>query len=724
MAIGISALTCRLDADVPAADGGVDWADLIAFLGDLRPAFAGKYLIGSPWQWVHGEATSLIDPSVPGAKLRLAPIAASDPVRQSQGGELGKQWGDEDGTALAEAIKAALNVGDLAFPSDSRAIYAYLEVKEHTDLTPEYWSSWATAVERHLYVGDRVGGQIPFMIQGFLPCIATRFVAGASPGNWEVPASIRAALDTAVPDLVLGNTRCHGFWALTDEPATIVAMPVPTFPSFTAYDQQQHTGQVAVPVRLWRYATGESASPIHEVGRVTLDMTLSPAGQPDATFDGMLIVRPWSAKERPSQIGVDRGSPVAGINQNCRQDKRAGVKNQICCLLREELKVFKLPEIEADGSDRLKISPPLQEKVSFVARYISDGPRDEDTPPVKHLKDKDMLLQEAKFLSEAGVDIISLFQTRYAKFKQVPDYLSNKGIFKEKEKYLSQYLSNKFKDRNNGVVDGYSAAWYAAHVLRQPPHTPIYFCVDCSVTSTGICPYKNTVISTTVLVDYFRSIKLGIQDYLKDAKPEFRVPYSVGAYACSNACDTLYRNGLASHFFQVFPIMWGDEEERQYSNLTAFKHANIWQVATDYKESAMVSSGLLKCSGLVYWRFAHTRAFNSPESPSSASAPRTINIQVANQSPELLSYPATEKEVLDATRATSVSIDDQINSMTNQPTRVYVLAFSTDPITIKVIYPDTDSDPNFSSIDPHLYKLGSHDLDVAWGNPGGWRVRG
>lgn len=47
MTFGISALTCRLDADVPTTDGGVDGEDLLAFSG-TRPAFAGAYLVGMP----------------------------------------------------------------------------------------------------------------------------------------------------------------------------------------------------------------------------------------------------------------------------------------------------------------------------------------------------------------------------------------------------------------------------------------------------------------------------------------------------------------------------------------------------------------------------------------------------------------------------------------------------------------------------------------------------
>jgi hypothetical protein len=52
MTLGIGAFHCRLDSDVPVAVGGISWTYLEHWTGAL-PANAGKYMIGSPWRWVH-----------------------------------------------------------------------------------------------------------------------------------------------------------------------------------------------------------------------------------------------------------------------------------------------------------------------------------------------------------------------------------------------------------------------------------------------------------------------------------------------------------------------------------------------------------------------------------------------------------------------------------------------------------------------------------------------
>jgi hypothetical protein len=144
MTLGISALTCRLDSDVPAdAPGGVNWKDFLDWYGTTRPAFAGKYLIGSPWRWVRGEASSLIAPAIPGAALKLVPIQPSDPIRQATTGILGDRWGGEDGRAIGDVIDRGLTMGE--FELDARKpVPVYLEVVAGTALSAEYWPAGPT----------------------------------------------------------------------------------------------------------------------------------------------------------------------------------------------------------------------------------------------------------------------------------------------------------------------------------------------------------------------------------------------------------------------------------------------------------------------------------------------------------------------------------------------------------------------------------------------------
>jgi hypothetical protein len=654
MTFGVSALDCRLDS-------GVDWTDLVTWAAGVRPAFAGKYFIASPWRWVHGEGTALVDPVVPGGSLAVAPIQSGDPVRQAEPDDLGQQWGDEDGTALADAVSSALEVGDLAFGSAGTPIYVYLEVDADTALSSEYWAGWAGAVSTALLVGSQAGSELP-LVQGLLPCLATTFAA-AEAGPFEASQTIRDALDGSA-GIGWASARCYGFWATTADPATIQPAPVLDWSGFAAYSQKQRSGpDVPVPVTIWRYATGDPSAPVHQVGKITLEATQATSGQPDPLLGAMLNARAWSAGARPSTIGVDRG---------------ASLSREIGCLSSKKLTVSFLPEIDLSGNKGPALVPPLTVPASFAARYYSAGPQADGSPPPSNAKD--LTRAEAGVMSKAGVDIASCFQTRQVQYPGVPAYLATPG---------------------NGHADGQAAGWFAASQARQPPYTPIYFAVDCDVTTSGESTVEPGAISDAELIDYFTGVQQGLTDYLAAQPKELRVPYAVGVYSCAHAFNLLYPLGLASHYWQAFPAFWGDSVTGDHSNRPAWPRANVWQVNMDYVLSAQQDSGVLACRVVFVW----VLLVNHQQGPAQIQV--TAGTQVTT-----LTFPPTDTALAAATGA-SVTITSPQAGVTR-----FQMTFTAEPVGLNVVQLGGAS----AGFQMRLIELGLADVNVSWGDTGGWRA--
>jgi len=479
MTIGVSALQGRLDADLPAGlSGTIDWDDFLAWNGRTQPAFAGKYFVGSPWRWAHGEATSLIDPVVAGAVLRIVPLQAADGIRQAGIGDLGRRWGGEDGRAIGEAIANALIVGDLDLSAD-QPVPVYLEVAAGTPLSSDYWSEWASAVRDALIIGSVAGaGLVPLLRQPLLPCLAATFEA--SPSGGQPPPAVTAALEHATSEGTAAG-RCHGFWARTPDTAPITPQPNPSWGTFADYRQPQPAGPpTRIPVLIWRYATGKPAAPDHQVGRLTLETTRAGLGEPDPVLDGMLTAVAWQADHAnisPIAIGIDRGSSALG---------------DIGCLVKQKnrLTVRNLPEPTQAGTVGPPLPQPLEATPSFVGRYYSQRPTD------KGRTAKDLTVAEAGALSERWLDVVMFFQAR------VP------------ENGVAAHLA----DPASGARDGFAAGWFAASTMGQPPHTPIYFAVDCDVTTSGISTFDfQGAITEQQLIDYFTGVRDGLADHVRRA---------------------------------------------------------------------------------------------------------------------------------------------------------------------------------------------------------------
>lgn len=121
----------------------------------------------------------------------------------------------------------------------------------------------------------------------------------------------------------------------------------------------------------------------------------------------------------------------------------------------------------------------------------------------QNVLDKKMTIEELKYISEAGLKVFPIYQTRG----------NSVGYF---------------IDSSQGLHDA-AEAEAAAHNLLFPNGTTIYFAVDYDVKTADIEKY---------IVPYFRNIKLGMGNF-----------YRVGVYGPRAICNILAEHGLTSASF-------------------------------------------------------------------------------------------------------------------------------------------------------------------------------
>jgi hypothetical protein len=687
MTLGVSVPVAHLNIRNPGArvPQEVDWDAFVAWRGGGVPRFAGRYLIGSRWQWVHGEAGTLLDRPDLGADLRIMPIQRADADRQKATGDDGERYGTEDGFAFNNTLQRCLDVGDLALAKDS--VYAFLEVEDGTALSADYWRGWCSALAGGLVFKTKrlaSGFELPVLIQPMRPCILCSFGRDAASNKLVAPAAVRQALSTvAAASGLYEDTRCHGFWARSREVAYRVPSPTLDWTSFADYQQPQPKGPVGVPVLLWRYADApEAAHPVPEIGKLTLDSTRTPAGQPDAVLDASLVAKKWSASARPVSVGVDKGGDLS---------------REIGCLSGTLVSISHLPE----GADRPPPQPPLapgpaltpklSEPVRFAGRYYS-AQRGSTIS-----RRKDLQTGEGRVIALANARVVSIWQAAVPYDTGVYAHLTTPG---------------------NGKADARNAFAFAANRARQPAHSPVYFAVDTDVTAAGSPP--NLVPSFDQISAYFTEIQDGYRDYLADqvAVDLDPVPYRVGAYSCFTMFDVLYTRGLATHFWQAYPPSWGGAGPR--GNGTAWPHANLWQVLMHYAGSPLVASGVLGCRRSGTWAIGiATNATGGTYEIVVGKAPAPVERTVA------LPFDSDLPQVQTALRALPtwgprLQDVDTVASPAAGVAKAFTLYYAIDPMEVEI-------DPtHLVGVGPLWGRnnLGPNDfvdVNVAWGDEGGWQ---
>jgi hypothetical protein len=691
MTLGVSVPSAHLDI-LPGPDPlnprvrapeEIDWDAFVEWRGGSVPRFAGRYLIGSQWQWAHGEAGTLLDRPDLGEDLRILPIQRAGADRQKATKEEGERYGTEDGYAFNDALQRCLDVGDLALVKGS--VYGFLEVEDGTALSVDYWRAWCSTLARGLTVTTKRlsdGRDMPVLIQPMLPCVLCSFGRDAASGKLVVPEAVRQALNTAAPAGSLYNdTRCHGFWARAVDPAYRVPAPALDWMQFDDYQQPQPKGPVPVPVLLWRYADApDAAHPVPEIGKLTLDATRAPAGQPDGVLDAALVAKEWSATARPIELGVDKGGDIS---------------TEIRCLARNNVTISHLPEgidrphPQPDTPPGPTLNPKLKKPVSFVVRYYSTGRLDDE------IRRKDLKPGERGAIAREGARLVSIWQGLGFFGEDIYNHLTTPGAGKE---------------------DARNAFAFAANKAGQPAHTPVYFSVDSNVTKVERPPPRPPgqfpTVSFEQIVAYFTDIQDGYSAYLADqvAAGFDPVPYRVGVYSSYTVFDALYTRGLATHFWQAYPPGWGDAGPE--GNKKPWPHANMWQVLMDVAGSFLEASGILGCRKIFEWVIYINNVARAGDWR------LLVGQAPAVETTDPIAFDAGVPQVRAALRALPTwgpRSDVEFLPPTDDARR-FRLIFNGNPHAVAV-------DDSGLDVGGHLVEKrpGFVDVNVSWGNEGGWR---
>lgn len=551
----------------------IKWNDFLTWNNGSKPKFAGRYFLGQPYLWAHGEGSETkgqVDIE------RIVPIQRSDPDHQKAKDEEGDLYGFEDAQALCEYLDKCIQMGELKITNTF--VHVFLDVADGTELSTEYWSSWSAAVHDHIYVGEKsitVGGNtisVPTLSNPYQPCICCRFVkaGGASP-KYVPEQKVLDCLSNTGKNLAGSQTRCYGFWArATDNPAYHVPQPALDWSNFEVYRQPQGSTDQPVWLLLWRYKDATNINPpdVPEGDKLTLDTANEPVEQAKVSKFMLQIVENQSARLPPTQAGFDRGRAISQAQVKCISDKTVTIGN--------------LPFTGVSVGPRagVKLEPPIKDLSTFAVRYLT-------TPSNDPERNKDSIMpQEASDIIQNGLMLVSTWEARAEK--------------------ANEHLTTP----SQGIRDARLAFAIAAYILRQPAYTPIYFSIDCNVEflfPTGILPDD--------VVTYFKDIWEGYLEYLEDKELDLQGvwkdyvwtnymqglqkkkadenlkprPYYVGIYGPNNALAICYAKGLASHYWQAWPPRWNEGK-----NLYVWPHNNLWQILISQADEFWVDNKVVR----------------------------------------------------------------------------------------------------------------------------------
>ena len=665
MSFGVSTASAHLD--VRTAGGPtpkeIDWAAFRTWNNNQVPQFAGRYFLGARYLWAHGEGSSAATAGT--AVARIAPIQRADKRRQEETGDRGVRYGEVDGSAIADYIARCVAMGELEPASDF--VNVYLEVADGTTLSPDYWTAWALTLFNRMVLagGASVGGiTLPKPLFPLLPCVLCTFPKDTATAKYAPGPGVTQALDNAGASVTGRRARCYALWARAADNAVYHApQPQLDWSAFKPYEQTLGSKKEVVPVRLWRHMEEpDQQNPQPAAARrLSLDASRVDAGK-DVGFDSMLVVKAWTTSGRPSQFGVDKGAILS---------------KEIRCLAQTPMTLHNLPDTPTPGKP---VNPALSGETTFAIRYYSSRPNQPKNA-------KDMSLAEVKELSRAGADVVACYQAEKL-YDDIPEYLSTPG---------------------SGNKDGEYAFVYATDRIGQPAHTPIYFSIDTDVkTATVPTPvaHRGQSPNPDQIKTYFTGVAQAYDAYL--AGREDPTPYYIGVYGCRTVMDMLYIEGLATHFWQAVPPSWGDPPP-QRPNVDAWPHANAWQVCNG-NHPAFANSGVVPCRKSSKWDILITGATGG-----------NFKLKVGPTWSGQIPWNATGAEVATLVRTLTtgtVSGDDAFDVNNN---RVRVLTFS-EKVVVDINVDDITAPAGVQIGFGAVERFDFLDLDVAWGDPGGWKI--
>jgi hypothetical protein len=586
MAFGIDTFRTRLDLLLPdptqnpprtsqELDYFKQWNGGTVTLPDSEvvggdPAFAGRNFLGGDFIWGHAEhtnaftepdgatfplATNAPSPDQP-QNLQLtvnliAPVQAPQSARQQQTGERGIIYGQIDAQAICNRILACIPY-ELFFPS-SYLTYIWLAVDPDVGFSADYWAGWSDFINTKTYTAFGTPG-----IQPFRACILCSYAA--SDGVLHPDPNVTAALnDNSHPGL---NTKCFAFWADAHVGADTAGAltPNPTL-NWNSFDPK------AVPV-LWRLKNGFTLSTDPSAPPVSFSFdadAINPNPNPAPT-NFMLTANRWQPNVSSiSNIGFITAYEVPAAAVTC-------ILNNL------------LPNMQ-DNSKHPSTVIGGQAKV--IGRYLK-------TPG----HGTSMSAAEAQRLSGANFSLFTIWESFNIAAGGEPTLDQNKvatwGAFNANIHKNIYYFDPA---HHAGTEDGQNAFSYCGGVLKQPPHTPVFFAVDFDPLDLpdpnsdpspppGWPTLPNATQRRQWIEQYFELIKAARDAYAITNPDRF---YEIGVYGCGAILQWCYEQGIASSFWQAVssghngskPPRWPWYHcNRWQYQFTGDKHSIAWTCAT------------------------------------------------------------------------------------------------------------------------------------------------
>lgn len=441
------------------------------------PAFAGRNFLGGNSIWAAAEATDAMKNPSPLNLAALnvtvpliAPIQAPIADHQQATGKRGYLSGKIDAYALCKRIYQGLITGEFKASTATGEVNVWLVTNPAAPMSAEYWTGWSSTV--NMFTGSDAGvaaiiGPGAPAAQPFLACVICQYtkVAGKFQRDPKVDAAIKAAV---MPGQ---DTKCYGYWADAPNPDVNGVGPNPTL-DWTQFG----TDDVTVPA-IWRFSNSfRNAAGQPQGVDYSLDIVSELQSDPPTGIatDYMLIPQSW----QPSPL-----SPVLSLG-------------------------FSNASVTTDSQIQQIIATPFPAMADTSRKFtVPAGPIDAIGRYLKSATSASNFgTDEARRLSNAGF-------TLYTTWEHFDATEAN-----------SQPLNIAYFDPalNHGTRDGQAAFQYCDLILRQPPHSTVFFTVDFPAADPGVVTGTSATPQQWLLT-YFQQLAAARDLHAKGAGRYYRI---------------------------------------------------------------------------------------------------------------------------------------------------------------------------------------------------------
>jgi hypothetical protein len=553
MAFGIDTFIFHLDM---IQDSDSSWNDFkqwslgILIEGNVEggdPVFAGRNFLGGSFIWGRSEATNssselqgqlaATDPSPAhpeNLKLRvplIAPIQAPQPDRQKVTNERGRLYGAIDAQVLCRKLFWSIYSGEFAVNNAEGWVQVWLAVDPESSFSLDYWAGWADKVY-NFAVSVPYGSLHPTRIlQPFVPCILCHYQADATK-KFKRDPGVSVVLNNVEAKYPRLHTHCHAFWADTVELDDAPTAPTPKI-DWTRFDIDER------PL-IWRFAKDLKNADGSNINTMFgVDVAKDPKDPPASKLKGtdyMLVAQKWQPN----------ASDIINIGFSITDEMTAARVRCVQSTPLPEMPDNRPPKNEQEGVAHFRVRGGQTQQ---VGRYIRIRAVDS------------MSRAEAERLSNAGIEIFTVWESG--------------NVLAHAEPKVIGYFNPAF---HAGTEDGNAAFAYCGDILRQPPQTPIFFCVDfdapandeLDLPSHDAAKRARTLRTQQWILNYFNLVRTARDRYAQQNPDRF---YLIGVYAGGEVLRWLYKMGAADCFWQAVSFAGTGSQPPRWP----WYHANRWQ---------------------------------------------------------------------------------------------------------------------------------------------------